>query len=163
MKSRELNEFLEKKFWEIINGPLCLDKAILLAVVAHGGQRDKAGAPYIRHPLRVMERMDTEDEQIPAILHDVVEDTEITLEHLEYLGLSMYQVAVVDALSKREGEEYADSMSRVKKVPTAKKIKCQDIRDNLQLWRLKNKDNLQEKDLKRIKRYIEALSELGDH
>ena len=64
-----------------------LEEAISLAVEAHRGQRDKAGQPYILHPIRVMMRCRTEAERIAAVLHDVVEDTEWTLERLREEGV----------------------------------------------------------------------------
>lgn len=85
-----------------------LEKAIQIAVKAHTGQVDKAGQPYIMHPLRVMFDCETETEMICAVLHDVVEDSDITLEDLRNEGFSDEVVEVIDRLSKREGENNAD-------------------------------------------------------
>ncbi len=145
----------------ILEGPLTLDKAILLAVVGHAGQEDKGQNSYIRHPLRVMEKMDTEDEMICAVCHDLVEDTEISLEELFELGFTQSQVKTIDALTKRDGETYSDRVERVANGVVARKIKAADIRDNLQLWRLKSK-KLTEKDMVRWQNYIDALVRLGE-
>lgn len=157
-------EQLLEKAREVLEGPMCLDKAILVAVLTHAGQTDKGGNSYIRHPLRVMEQLDNEDEMIVGITHDVVEDSEkpvVTLEHLTELGYTKSQVQDVDALTKREGETYPEAIDRVAKRVVARKVKIKDIRDNSQLWRLKNK-KLGPKDMNRMQDYINALEVLGD-
>ena len=75
----------------ILDGPMTLPKAIAIAVLAHGHQEDKGQNSYIRHPLRIMEGLDTEDEMICGVLHDVVEDTDYTLEDLAALGCTSSQ------------------------------------------------------------------------
>lgn len=151
---------LSYAFKSTIKGPMSLTKALLIAVLAHSGQEDKGQNSYIRHPLRVMEKMDSEDEMICAVLHDVAEDTPITLNDLAALGLTTSQVKCIDALTKREGEEYQDRVERVANSTVARKIKVADIRDNMQLHRLKNK-TLTEKDVVRQQNYINALVRLG--
>ena len=89
-----------------------LEKAIALAVDAHRGQRDRYGAPYILHPLRVMSRVTSIQEKTVAILHDVVEDTNWTFEDLKREGVPDLLLAALDCLTKREGEEYEDSVKR---------------------------------------------------
>lgn len=145
---------------EILDGPLTLTKSILIAVIAHAGQEDKGQNSYIRHPLRVMEQLDSEDEMVVAVCHDVVEDTFITPENLQELGFTLSQIKALDALTKRDGETYAERVQRVKHSYVARKIKTHDIRDNMQLWRLKNR-KLTEKDMERQQHYIDALNELG--
>ena len=149
------------KVESILDGPLTLDKAILLAVIGHAGQEDKGQNSYIRHPLRVMEKMDSEDEMIVAICHDLIEDTEFHLEDLVHLGFTAGQIKAIDSLTKRDGESYADRVERVANSIVARKIKIEDIKDNLQVWRLKNK-NLTEKDMIRMQNYISALIRLGE-
>lgn len=144
----------------ILDGPMSLDKAILVAVIAHAGQQDKGGNSYIRHPLRVMEGLDSEDEMVSAVCHDVVEDTDITLDDLLDLGFTQGQRRTIDALTKRAGEEYVVAIDRVTKDPVARKVKEKDIRDNMQLWRLKNK-KLSAKDMARMQQYIDGLIVLG--
>lgn len=146
---------------EVLEGPMCLDKAILVAVLSHAGQTDKGGNSYIRHPLRVMEKLDTEDEMVSGVCHDVVEDSDVSLDDLIDLGFTKMQTRTIDALTKREGETYDQSIDRVLLDPTARKVKTNDIKDNSQLWRLKSK-KLTEKDLVRQQNYIDALVRLGE-
>lgn len=156
-----IKEKLLAKVSQIIDGPMSLDKAILIAVIAHAGQEDKGGNSYIRHPLRVMEGMDSEDEMAVGVCHDVVEDTDISLEDLSSLGFTRQQTRSIDALTKRPGETYDASIERVCKDIVARKAKTKDIKDNSQLWRLKNK-KLTQKDMERQQNYIDALVKLGE-
>jgi len=134
-----------------------LEDAILLAVKAHRGRKDKAGAAYILHPLRVMLRMKTKDERIAAVLHDVIEDTNYPLEDLRKAGYREKILRSLDHLTKREGEEYDQFIKRVKRNPLARKVKIADIEDNLDLGRIKNP---KKRDFTRIEKYRRALSEL---
>jgi GTP diphosphokinase / guanosine-3',5'-bis(diphosphate) 3'-diphosphatase len=156
-----IKERLLAKVSAILDGPMSLDKAILVAVIAHAGQEDKGGNSYIRHPLRVMEGMDAEDEMAVAVCHDVVEDTDISLEDLSSLGFTKQQRRSIDALTKRPGETYTESIDRVLLDVVARKAKTKDIRDNSQLWRLKSK-RLTQKDMERQQNYIDALVKLGE-
>ena len=94
-----------------------------LALDKHHGQVDKGGAPYIIHPLRVMCAMQTETEQIVAVLHDVVEDTDVTLDDLRRMGYSEEIVEAVDHLSRRDGESYEAFIQRIKPHPLAVRVK----------------------------------------
>lgn len=134
-----------------------LEDAISLAAKAHRRRKDKAGAAYILHPLRVMLRMKTNDERIVALLHDVVEDTEYTLEDLRKTGYSRKILQSLDYLTKRDGEEYDQFINRVKRNPMARKVKIADIEDNLDLARIKKP---KKRDFMRIEKYRRALSEL---
>ena len=107
-----------------------LDAAINLARSAHAGQRDKLGVAYICHPLAVMNRVTTDDEKIVAVLHDVVEDTAVTLDYLSALGFEPHIVDAVDAISKRPGEPLADSMARVRANLLALRVKKADVSHN---------------------------------
>ncbi len=156
-----IKDFLRARLDEILAGPMTLDKAILVAVLAHAGQQDKGGNSYIRHPLRVMEGLDTEDEMVSGVCHDVVEDSPVTLDDLSMLGFTDMHIKTIDALSKREGETYDESIERVCRNPTARKVKTRDIRDNMSLWRLKSK-KLTQKDMDRMQNYINALVVLGE-
>lgn len=112
-----------------------LEQAINIAVEAHADQTDKAGATYIRHPLRVMHQMDTEQERIVAVLHDVVEDTDYSLEKIETeFGAEIRDA--VDALTKREGESYTAFIERAAENELACNVKLADIEDNMDLTRL---------------------------
>lgn len=113
-------------------------------VEAHAGDTDKAGETYIRHPLRVMQQMDTQTECVVAVLHDVVEDTGYSLQDIEDRFGSTVGDAV-DALTRREGEDYEEFIERVAANPIARRVKLADIEDNMDLTRLENLDGLLEK------------------
>ncbi len=127
-----------------------LEKAISIAALAHAGQLDKAGQPYILHPLRVMLRMDRDDERIVAVLHDVVEDTSITLEELADEGFSAEVVAAVSALTKLDGESRLDAAKRAADDPIALRVKLADNAENSDLSRIASPN---ENDLLRLKEY----------
>jgi hypothetical protein len=110
--------------------PSQLDVAINLARSAHAGQRDKLGVAYICHPLAVMRGVTTMDEKIVAVLHDVVEDTSVTLDYLRTLGFGEHIVRAVDAVTKPAGEPLADSMARVAADPLALSVKLADLAHN---------------------------------
>lgn len=106
--------------------------AIRIARIAHAGQLDKAGKPYIEHPLRVMERMNPDDVEgrVVAVLHDVVEDTEITLDDLRDCGFSETIVRAVDALTHPKTEPRKDYLRRVAANALALRVKLADVADN---------------------------------
>ena len=136
-----------------------LEKAISIAAQAHEGQRDKAGAPYILHPLRVMMKMATEAEQITAVLHDVVEDTDWTMERLRQEGFLGEILAALDCLTRKNGEEYEKFIERVKRNPLAVKVKIADLEDNLDVSRLKE---VTDADAKRLEKYQQVLKMLSN-
>lgn len=107
-----------------------LREAITMAALAHDGQTDKSGAPYIFHPLRVASFFSDEFLQVVAVLHDIVEDTVITLSDLD-AHFPQGVVNAIDALTRRDGETYEDFILRVCRNPMARKVKIADIRDNL--------------------------------
>lgn len=111
-------------------------KAIALAVEAYRGQKDRAGKPYILHPLRVMHRVQTEDEQIVAILHDVVEDTPWTPEKLAAEGFPQHILDALDCVTKREGESYEQFAERSASNPIARRVKLADLEDDMDVRRL---------------------------
>ena len=134
-----------------------LEDALALAVQAHHGQRDKAGQPYILHPLRVMMRLESEAERTVALLHDVVEDTPWTLERLRALGYPEGVLAALDALTRREGETYEAFIERVLPHPLARRVKLADLEDNMDVRRL---TAVTAKDAERLARYRAAWSRL---
>ena len=127
-----------------------LERAISLAAQAHAGQVDKAGQPYILHPLRVMLRVHTEEERMAAILHDVVEDTSITLEQLAEEGFSPTVVAAVEALTKRPGESRMEAAARAAENRVARTVKLADNAENMDISRIAHPT---EKDFSRIQEY----------
>ena len=118
-----------------------LTAAIQLALSAHATQLSKSGHPYIFHTIRVMLSLHAEDPEdydakIVAVLHDVVEDTPITLTRLREIFCD-YLVDAIDAISKRKGESYEEFITRCSKNPLAAKVKRHDIKDNESPQRLK--------------------------
>lgn len=141
-----------------------LEDALILAADKHRGQRDKAGAPYILHPLRVMHSLGfdaTTEERIAAALHDVVEDSDVTLDELRRRGFSEAVVRAVDSLTKRPEEEqdYFAAIRRAGADPIGRKVKIADLTDNLDLSRMKSPS---ERDHARIERYRKALEMLQE-
>jgi (p)ppGpp synthase/HD superfamily hydrolase len=130
-----------------------LEKAIAMATDAHKDQKDRYGAPYILHPLRVMERLDTPTEKIVGVLHDVVEDTDWTFEQLTAEGFPQPVIKALEAVTKREGEDYEEFVKRSARNPLATKIKLADLEDNMDLRRM---SDITEEDLPRLKKYVKA-------
>jgi guanosine-3',5'-bis(diphosphate) 3'-pyrophosphohydrolase len=112
-----------------------LERAISIATEAHAGQVDKAGQPYILHPLRVMLRVSTEDEQIDAVLHDVVEDTTVSLDQLASEGFSKPMLAAVEALTN-PGESRMEAAARAAGNSVARSVKLADNAENMDLSRI---------------------------
>lgn len=135
-----------------------LEEAIHIALEAHRGQRDRAGAPYILHPLRMMLRARTDAERMAAVLHDVVEDTAWSLDDLRARGFPGEVTGAVDALTRRAGESYEAAVERAAAHPVARRVKLADLEDNLDLRRL---DAVNEADLERIGRYLRAWRRLS--
>jgi len=133
-----------------------LETAIRLAVEAHAGDTDKAGATYIRHPLRLMQQMDTETERVVAVLHDVVEDTAYNLDDIEdELGSEVRNA--VDAVTKRDDEEYEDLIDRAAANPIARTVKIADLEDNMDITRL---DSVDENLGERLEKYHRSWERL---
>lgn len=127
-----------------------LQKAIELAIQYHAGQTDKGGLSYIFHPLRVMEAVDGETHKIVAVLHDVVEDTCLTLEDLREYGFSDEVLEAISALTKQHGESRIDAAHRAAANPIARVVKLADLADNMDLSRLQH---IGEKDRMRLEQY----------
>lgn len=131
-----------------------LAKAIELAARAHVAQRDKTGGPYVLHPLRLMDKVQGDDEKIVAVLHDVVEDTPMTDDDLRAEGFSEKVIHAVLALTRRDDETYAQFVLRCKADPLALPVKLADLEDNYNLPRALVRADHLDKDLRRITRYI---------
>jgi (p)ppGpp synthase/HD superfamily hydrolase len=129
---------------------MTLEKAILIATTAHQGQVDKAGAPYILHPFRVMFGCKTEDEQICAVLHDIIEDTVVTLVDLRTAGFKEEIIIALDALTKRKNEAYDDFINRLIQNQLACHVKLADLSDNMNLSRIPHP---LEEDYQRVEKY----------
>jgi len=113
-----------------------IDKALELAVVFHKGQVDKGGTPYILHPIRVMSAVDSPLEKIVAVMHDLVEDTDLTIEDIATYGFPRAVIAALDHLTRREGERYLAYIERVGHNSIARKVKIADLEDNMDIRRL---------------------------
>ena len=132
-------------------------RAIRIAVEAHRGQKDRAGAPYILHPLRMMFRLQTDAERMAAVLHDVVEDTDWTLDQLRAEGFPEEVVAAVDHLTRRDGESYEEFVIRAAAHPVARRVKIADLEDNMDVRRM---GTVTEQDGDRLTRYHRAWRSL---
>jgi len=131
-----------------------LEKAIIIATKAHSGQVDKGGHPYILHPLTVMMNVETNVEKIVAVLHDVLKDTELTLNDLESEGFGYDVLIPLGILTKGKGISYDDYIKQIAKNNVARNVKIQDIRNNMDLSRI---ENLSKRDFERNKKYKKAL------
>ena len=134
-----------------------LERAIGLALEVHRGQIDKAGRPYILHPLRLMAAMTSEEARVVAVLHDVVEDSEATFEDLAALGLSEEALAALRLLTHHDDDgseaNYFAYVARIKANPLARAVKLADLADNLDVSRL---PSLTERDSRRLNKYLKA-------
>ncbi len=138
---------------------MTLERAICIAAEAHTGQTDKAGAPYILHPLRVMGRVSTNEERIVAVLHDVIEDTDWTPDRLRAEGFSETILEALDLVTHRPGESYEDFVRRAAAHPVARQVKRADILDNMDPSRIAEPT---ERDRQRMEKYARALAILDE-
>ena len=135
-----------------------IEDALELALRSHRGKTDKGGKPYILHPLRVMARVNGEVAMMAAVLHDVVEDDpNITLGTLRQLGFDEEVIAVVDCLTRRDGESYEAFIERTATNPVARRVKLADLEDNMDIRRIAA---LTPKDSERLLRYQRAWQRL---
>lgn len=136
-----------------------LDKALRLAVQVHGGHVDRGGRPYLLHVLQVVVGCkDDLDAATLAALHDVVEDSTLTLKDLREQGFPAHIVEGVDALTRRDGEAYEDAIERTAGLPLARKVKLSDLESNLDLRRL---TQVTSADIGRLERYTKAWKRLA--
>jgi len=134
-----------------------IEKSLEIALKAYSGQKDKAGKTYILHPLRIMNKMETEEEISVALLHDVIEDSNYTAEDLLNNNIPSYVVDAVQSLTKIKDEPYDKFIERVLKNKLATKVKIADIEDNINILRL---ISVESKDLERIAKYHKAWHRL---
>ena len=136
-----------------------LERAITIAAEAHAGQVDKAGAPYVLHPLRMMLRMSSIDERIVAVLHDVCEDCPgWTFDRLRREGFSERIIDALQSVTKRDGETYEDFVRRAAASPIGRRVKLADLIDNSDLSRIAAPS---ERDFQRIEKYGRAIDLIG--
>ena len=131
-----------------------LELALSIATEAHVGQYDLAGAPYIEHPKHVASVVETEDEKVVALLHDVLEDTSVTEDELR----CMFPALVVDAVVLlTKGESLGDYIEKIKSNPLARAVKIADLRHNMDIGRIPNPT---EHDERRLRKYAAELQRL---
>lgn len=131
-----------------------LDEAIRIATKAHEGQTDKGGSSYIHHPLRVMSNVYSMEEKITAVLHDVVEDTNISFYDLEHKGIPKVCIEALRLLTHDKDIPYMDYIKTISPNPIARAVKIADLKDNSDLSRLQN---VKQKDIDRVDKYTKAL------
>ncbi|RON36097.1 GTP pyrophosphokinase [Pseudomonas frederiksbergensis] len=134
-----------------------LERAIAIAAAAHEGQVDKGGAPYILHPLRVMLRVNTLEERIVAVLHDVVEDCGISFDDLRNEGFSETVLMAIASVTKVPGESYEAFIERVAQNPIGRVVKLADLEENSDLSRIAQPSW---EDLERVEKYRRAIGVL---
>ena len=141
-----------------------IDIALSIAKKAHAGQVDKAGVDYIQHPLYVASQVKTEQEKTVALLHDVIEDSDVTVDDLLASGLSNEVVTAVQILTKKEGQSYQEYLEKVKSNNLARVVKLADLKHNSDLSRLKSVTNTAYERVKKYKnaiRYLSTQNSLG--
>ncbi|HMN26400.1 MAG TPA: HD domain-containing protein [Ignavibacteriaceae bacterium] len=136
-----------------------LERAIEIAVSAHQGQKDKADKPYILHPLRLMFKMQNENDMIAAVLHDVVEDTDWTIEKLETEGFNKEVITAIKLLTHSKKVPYKKYIEAIKTNKIALKVKLADLEDNMDIKRIAHPKF---RDYARIAEYLKYYNELKE-
>ena len=134
-------------------------KALCLSFEAHKDQVDKSGIPYVYHPFHLAEQMDTEETVIVALLHDVVEDTDYTLQDIADMGFPQSVVGAIALMTHDESVAYMDYVARIKQNPIAAAVKLADLRHNSDTSRL---DVVDDKAMERIQKYQQAIALLTE-
>ena len=134
-------------------------KALKLCFEAHKEQVDKSGMPYVFHPFHLAEQMKTEESTIVALLHDLVEDTEYTINDLTSMGFGKDITNAIALLTHADDVEYMDYVCAIKENPIAKAVKLADLKHNSDLSRL---DDINEKALQRKEKYQKAIALLEE-
>ena len=129
-------------------------KAMKLCFRAHKEQTDKSGIPYVFHPIHLAEQMETEAAVCVALLHDVVEDTDYTLEDLRAMGFNQNVIEAIRLMTHAEGVPYLDYVAKIKENPIARAVKLADLAHNSDLTRL---DTVDEKAMARVQKYTQAI------
>lgn len=129
-------------------------KALKFCFEAHKDQKDKSGMPYVFHPFHLAEQMETEETTIVALLHDVAEDTQYTLEDISAMGFGDAVMEALRLMTHDENVEYMDYVRAIKDNPIAKAVKLADLRHNSDITRL---DVVDENALARREKYRKAM------
>lgn len=131
-----------------------LEIAISIAALAHAGQVDKAGAPYILHPIRVMQRLTTDEQRIVGVLHDVLEDTRVVRCDLAASGFGTNILNALDFVTRLSGESYRDFIIRAAQNPIGRAVKLSDLEDNQDIGRISSPTDA---DRRRSDKYLGAI------
>lgn len=134
-------------------------KALKISFNAHKNQVDKSGMPYVFHPFHLAEQMDDEYSVCVALLHDVVEDTDITVEELITKGFPKEVINAIEQMTHSDSVPYLDYVKEIKNNPIARKVKLADLRHNSDLSRL---DKIDDKALERVAKYKKAIEILQE-
>lgn len=134
-------------------------KALKLCFEAHKNQTDKSGMPYVFHPFYLAEQMQTEETTIVALLHDLVEDTDYTIEDLTSIGFDKNITDAIALMTHADDVAYMDYVREIKNNPIAKAVKLADLKHNSDLTRL---DSIDEKALNRREKYLKAIAILEE-
>ena len=132
-------------------------KALKLCFSAHKDQTDKTDMPYVFHPFHLAEQMKDEESTVVALLHDVVEDTPITLSDLKEMGFSDTVLEAIELMTHAEGVPYMDYVKEIKKNPIARAVKLADLRHNSDATRF-DEGTMTERDLARVEKYKAAIA-----
>jgi (p)ppGpp synthase/HD superfamily hydrolase len=135
-----------------------IERAVEIAARAHAGQVDKAGVPYLFHPLRLMLSVSTPEERMAAVLHDVVEDTPVTLDDLRAERFPVQVIEAIQALTKLPGETRLEAARRAAQHPIARVVKLADVKDNMDLRRIAtptDNDYARLKEYEQVKQLLE--------
>ena len=130
-------------------------KAMRLCFAAHASQLDKGGVPYVFHPFHVAEQMEDELSTVVALLHDVVEDTDYTMEDLAQMGFPERALSALKLLTHDKRVPYLDYVAAIRHDPIARAVKLADLRHNSGLSRLSNPDGSA---LARVEKYRRAIA-----
>lgn len=134
-------------------------KAMKICFEAHKNQTDKSGIPYVFHPFHLAEQMGTESTVIVALLHDVIEDTDYTLDDLRNFGFSEEILSAIRLMTHDDSVPYMEYVAAIKSNPIARAVKLADLKHNSDLSRL---DFVDEKALQRVKKYKAAIELLEE-
>jgi (p)ppGpp synthase/HD superfamily hydrolase len=134
-----------------------IEKAVWIALHAHENQKDKAGNPYVMHPIRVAVKLQNDDEIAAAFLHDVLEDSDFTLDDLKKAGFNENVLKIVELMTKKDGDNYDDYIERIKEFAPAVRVKLADLEDNMNLMRIKNPELTDHERIEKYKKAYEFL------
>lgn len=139
-----------------------IDDALALVAKHFRGMTDKDGEPYVMHCLRVMMGVQEQDARLVGLMHDLVEDTPVTLEQLTEMGFSAAVVEAIGLVTHSAGVSYADYVIALKGNPLARAVKLSDLRDNASMARVLYRPSRRETDLQRLQRYVLSYQFLED-